>query len=608
MRLTRLLFTSAHLLIPATADGSTFNCQPGQSCWPTISELQDFNQSVSGALKVTVPIGSVCFPNSPNFNDDACAAVQANYMNATFRASSIGVLENTAWETCGTANCFPGVFVSQGQTCSLGRLSALQVNVQTSQDITTTIAFVRKYGIRMVVKNSGHDYLGRSSAANTLILSTRNFKNMTFESSFTAQNCPAAGNKQNIAIIGAGVNAKEAMNFFDQHNMMVTIGGCTTVGIAGGFGQGAGHGLLTPTYGLMVDQAVEFDVVTPDGVFRTINACNDPDLFWAMRGGGGQSYAILVNYKFQVYPKTQWAVWRLEATINYTNPDYTQSTVLGDVLTELSNEQPNWSANNLAGYGIVTATGVKVFEVLPIGQDPLGTLKQLTSKYNSFLAGLAGLTITTNSYFLYSSEKDFYAGQEDYLEGIGAVGVSVLTPSRLITADNFETPAKVEALVGGVLQGLETARQQLGGSLGSAFELLILSIGASNTPDAQNATSANPAWRNALWHLIAVAVWLPGSPDATGDLVAAAARAAVAEFKKPLAVQASYLNEADPEEADWQDVFFGANYDKLLMIKQKYDPDALLNCKACVGYLGDSDPMYSCYSDSPVPSTPYPFN
>ncbi|KAL7939405.1 hypothetical protein V8C35DRAFT_275234 [Trichoderma chlorosporum] len=608
MRLTKSLFTATHLLIPATANGSIFNCQPGQSCWPTTSELQAFNQSVSGALQVTVPMGSVCFPNSPNFNSDACATVQANYMNGTFRQTSSGALENTAWETCGTANCYPGVFAPQGQNCSLGRLSALQVNVQNNQDITTTLAFVRKYGIRMVVKNTGHDYLGRSSAANTLVLSTNKLKNMSFESSFTVQNCPATGNKQNIAIIGAGVNAEEAMGFFDNYNMMVTIGGCATVGIAGGFGQGAGHGPLAPTYGLMVDQAVEFDVVTPDGVFRTINECNDPDLFWAMRGGGGQSYAILVNYKFQVYPQTQWAAWRLGATVNYSDPDYTKSTVLTDVLTELSNEQTNWTANGIAAYNVITATELQLLEVLPVGRDPLGTIKQLTSRYNSFLTGHAGLNITTNSYVLYSSEKDFYAGQEAYLEEFGGVGVSVLTPSRLITKDNFETPAKVDALVSGILQGMEVARQQLGGSLGSAFEVLILATGASNTPDAQNATSANPAWRNTFWHLIGVAAWLPGSPDSSGDQAAAAARAAVGEFKQPLTVQAAYLNEADPNEADWQNVFFGANYDTLLAIKQKYDPDTLLNCKACVGYLGDEDPMYSCYSDNPVPSVPFPFS
>jgi FAD/FMN-containing dehydrogenase len=606
MRRTTLLFIAAQLLNPVTADGSAFTCQPEQSCWPTTAEWQAFNQTVSGALHVTVPLGSVCFPSSPNFDSGLCATVQENYMNGTFRELSSGALEDTTWESCGTANCFPGVFAPQGQTCSLGRLSALQVYAKTSEDITSTIAFVRKHGIRMVIKNTGHDYHGRSSAANSLTLNTHNLKNISFESSFTAQNCPSAGTRQNIAIIGAGVVAQEAVDYFDERNFMVTIGGCHSVGIAGGYGQAAGHGLLAPAYGLMVDQAVEFDVITPDGVFRTINECNDPDLFWAMRGGGGSSYAVLVNYKFRVYPSTKWAAWRVALSFNNSDPDLTKSSALHDILTELSNEQPNWSANKASGYDTAAATSMNFLEVMPIGQDPLGTLKNLTSKFNSFLTSYPGLNITINSYLLYDSQKAFYAAQEDYLTQFGTVGISVLTPSRLITTDNFETPAKVDALVTGVLQGMENARQQLiNDTTGAVVDFLILKSGASNTADPQNATSSNPVWRETLWHLVSAAGWLPGMPD--GDVAATAARAAIEAIKAPLAVQAAYLNESDPDEPDWEDVFFGGNYDKLLAIKQKYDPDMLLNCRKCVGYLGDADPMYSCYSDSPVASKAYPF-
>ncbi len=108
-------------------------------------------------------------------------------------------------------------------------------------------------------------------------------KKMEFRPSFAAKGCPGS-DKKNIGVMGAGVTAEEALAFFGKHNMMVTTGGCHSVGIAGGFGLGGGHGPLAPTYGLMVDQAVEPDVVTTDGVFRTINQCNEPDLFWAMRG------------------------------------------------------------------------------------------------------------------------------------------------------------------------------------------------------------------------------------------------------------------------------------------------------------------------------------
>ncbi|RFU81505.1 fad-binding domain-containing [Trichoderma arundinaceum] len=600
------LFALANLIAPAVGAGS-FNCQPGQSCWPSLQQWDAFNQTVSGRLKVPVMLSSPCFSSSRNFDQNVCASVLDNYGNGTFRESTFGAQQITQWEACGSANCYPGIVPPQGSTCSLGRISPLYVDAETPSDITATLAFAKQHGIRIVVKNTGHDYLGRSAAANTLGLRTHNMKNKSFVSSFTAQNC-AASNKQNIGIIGAGVNAEEAIAFFGSHGMMVTTGGCPTVGIAGGFGQGGGHGPLAPTYGLMVDQAVEFDVVTTDGVFRTINACNEPDLFWAMRGGGGQSYAILVNYKFQVYPQTQWATWRLEATLTPDSSNVTQNTVLKDVLTSLSNEQPTWSKNHIAGYDVISPTTVTFLEILPAAGDPLGTIKKLTASFNSFLTSHPRVNITMNSYQVFSNEQGFYTGQEDYLSRSGGVGASILNPSRLITTDNFESSSKIGALVSGILQAMEIAREQLGETLSHEVAFLILKTGASNTPDTAQATSANPAWRNTLWHLISAAVWLPGTSDDVSSKIAATARAALNAIKAPLAVQAAYLNEADPDEPDWQHVFFGENYDKLLAIKQKWDPDTVLNCKKCVGYLGDQDPMYSCYSGNPVPSVPYPFN
>ncbi|KAK4076744.1 uncharacterized protein Triagg1_4347 [Trichoderma aggressivum f. europaeum] len=179
--------------------------------------------------------------------------------------------------------------------------------------------FSKKHNIRVEIKNTGHDYFGRGASANSLAMRTNNMKNMTSEPVFKTDNCPPA-NKKNIGIIGAGVNAAQVIGFFSKHGMSVTTGACPTVGIAGGFGLGGGHGPLAPTHGLMVDQAVEFGVVTTDGVFRTINQCNEPDLFWAMRGGG--------------------------ATLSPDSPDITSNTVLREILIFVSNEQhvaePEW--------------------------------------------------------------------------------------------------------------------------------------------------------------------------------------------------------------------------------------------------------------------------
>ncbi|KAL5090402.1 hypothetical protein Trisim1_004303 [Trichoderma cf. simile WF8] len=583
-----------------------FTCQPGQPCWPTIAQWQDFNQTIAGRLKITTMLASPCFPSSPNFNDTECADIRQNYTSSQFRGTVYGAMDLTQWEACGAANCYPSFLQPQRPTCSLGRLSALYVDAEEPADVTATLGFVRRHGIRLVVKNTGHDVLGRSAAANTLSLRVYNLKNMSFHSSFTAHNC-STSNRQNVGVIGAGVSAEDAVTFFSKQGMMVTVGGCPSVGIAGGFGQGGGHGPLAPSVGLMADQAIEFDVVTMDGVFRTINKCNDPDLFWAMRGGGGQSYAILINYKFQLHPQVAWANWRLEATLPPPTDNITQNTLLRDILTTLANQQITWSENRIAGYNGISPTSLSMMEMLPGGEKPLQTLQSVTASFRNLITNLPGVNITLDSYASYPDQNAFYIGNTEYWNHISAVGVSLITTSRLITKDNFEAPSKVDSLVTSILKAMQKVVDQLGAQLAPQVQFQFLTAVPSSTPDSDQETSVNPAWRDALWHFVSSAAWSPDTPNATAMQITAAARAALDIIKEPLAVQASYLNEADPEEPDWQHVFFGKHYAKLLQIKRKWDPDTLLNCKKCVGYLGPRDPMYSCDGYAPNPSVPYPF-
>ena len=67
--------------------------------------------------------------------------------------------------------------------------------------------------------------------------------------------------------------------------------------------QGGGHSILSPVYGLGVDRLVQIKVVTPDGQFRTVNECQDSDLFWALRGGGGSAFGVVTELTMRVEPR-----------------------------------------------------------------------------------------------------------------------------------------------------------------------------------------------------------------------------------------------------------------------------------------------------------------
>lgn len=139
-----------------------------------------------------------------------------------------------------------------------------------------------------------------------------------------------------------------------------------------------GHGPLAPTVGLMADQAIEFDVITMDGMFCIINKCNYTDLFWAMRSGGGQSHAILINHKFQLHPQVTWANWRLEATLTPLTNNITQITNLRDIPTTLADQQITCFENPIASYNFSSPTSLSMMGLLPSGEKPLQTLQSVT--------------------------------------------------------------------------------------------------------------------------------------------------------------------------------------------------------------------------------------
>jgi FAD/FMN-containing dehydrogenase len=97
--------------------------------------------------------------------------------------------------------------------------------------------------------------------------------------------------------MGAGVNWKQAYEAVDlvNHTIVGAMGPAGTVGAAAGWQLGTGHSVISPFFGLGVDNSLEFTVVLPNGTIATVNEYLMPDLFWAIRGGGGPSFGIVVD-------------------------------------------------------------------------------------------------------------------------------------------------------------------------------------------------------------------------------------------------------------------------------------------------------------------------
>ncbi|KAI1079344.1 FAD-binding domain-containing protein [Whalleya microplaca] len=582
------------------ASAFNYSCLPGQPCWPTAEQWSAFNQSIGGVLKVTHPFGEACYADPTS---EACLRVAENYVNSTTetRSSVYGQTMNLNWEACGNDQCLLNSLApTQGisGTCKLGRLSAYYVEATTADHVSATLKFVKKHGIRLSIKNTGHDYYGRSTAPNSLALWVRNMREMSYHDKFSVHD----DQFENVGIIGAGVSAVEAFTYFERYNMHITVGAVASVGIAGGFGQGGGHGPLGPTYGLMVDQAIEFDVVTADGVVRTINKYNDPDLFWAMRGGGGGTFAVLLRYKLQLHKALPMNVYAFAA--NLTNStlvsDLTKSPVHRDVVTALANNQTMWSNNKIAGYNFFLPSNIISVQVLP--SNDTQALKNLTSEYATFLGSIKGLSVISNQYVTLKTYSEYAAFMLPFLETNGPVGVGIAEASRLIPRKQFQGTDNVEALVDAFLQGLQISNEQ-GAGLGTGSGQ-IYATGPANTNDEENTTGVNPAWRGSLWEVIHGGIWTSTDSSETRTQIQKTVGEAIKGFKALTPGGGTYLNEGDYTEEDWEQAFFGSKYDSLLRIKQQYDPTGLFNCWKCVGFTGETDPFYSCYGLGGVEETP----
>lgn len=577
---------------------SNYSCLPGQACWPSEEEWSVFNQSINGDLHLTVPWASSCYADP---SSKQCQTIRHEYMDSVSRTAQYGAMEFLDWETCGQSHCYLDSMHPSSPTsgtCKLGRLSTYYVEAHAADDISKTLDFVRRHNIRVSIKNTGHDYFGRSSAANSLSIWTHNLKDKKYHKSYQPQGCKIR--YENIGEVGAGIQAQEAWEFFEPLDMFVTVGAVGSVGIAGGFGQGGGHGPLGPAYGLMVDQAVEFDVVTADGQKRTINECTDPDLFWAMRGGGGGSYAVLTSYKFQLHPAVPLNVHFFQAY--WPEPaDITESKVHRDIIRTLASNQTQFSHNGIAGYNFLLPDHMISLQVMP--STDTGAIESITKQYHDFLATYPGIKVYNNSYHTFNQFSEWHTFTEQpCIARNGPVGLGLFESGRFIPTSLFSSPANIDKLTAAVLTAMQFSYSNRGG--GSAQ---LYATGPANTPDERHATSAHPLWRDSLWEVIMGGGWTSSTTRRQRTRLQNTISASIQPFKALTPGGGCYVNEGDWMEENWQQTFFGSHYDRLLEIKKQYDPTGLFQCWKCVGWTGVKDPMYSCYGqgdDEPQASIP----
>ncbi|KAF1948088.1 FAD-binding domain-containing protein [Byssothecium circinans] len=301
MVILRTLQVLAALALAADARSVKANttCRyiPGDAGWPSAKEWQQLNATVGGRLIATVPLGSVCHTKGDfaAYDAAACAALGTAIVQAGPQTLEPvpGEIMNPYFQ-----NVTCSAFTPASESCTLGARAVYSIDVRKASDVQAGLRFARQKNIRTVVKSTGIDYMGKSTGFGSLSLWTWNLKTIHIVSNYLSPSYKGAAIK-----LGPGVIAGEAYVAAAQAGVRFVGPECGLSGIAGGYAQGGGHSQLSSAYGLAADQVLEWEVVTPAGEYLIATPEKNTDLYFALSGGGGGTYGVVLSMTAKAYPE-----------------------------------------------------------------------------------------------------------------------------------------------------------------------------------------------------------------------------------------------------------------------------------------------------------------
>lgn len=448
-------------------------------------------------------------------------------------------------------SCDP--FQPRDRPCELGNYVRYAVDASGPADVQKAIAFAASKNIRLVIRNTGHDYLGRSTGAGSLAVWTHHLKDITHVPAYKASGYNGPAFK-----IGAGVQGFELMAASRDKGLVVVGGECPTVGVAGGYTQGGGHSAISTSFGLAADNVLNWEVVTASGKLVNANPKENSDLYWALNGGGGSTYGVVVGMTVKAHKEAVFG----GASLSFFTTDNAQD-VFYDAIQAFHEELP---AMVDAGAMVVHYFTSSFFMI-----SPLNAYNKTEVEVKAMLAPfVARLDSKGVNYTVEYSEFDTYYEHYDKYFGplpLGNIQVGIaqygtrLIPRSVVSNITETWKAVVEKGVTWIGVGTD-----------------VKSFGSQQT------TSVHPAWRKAIVHATLTLPWNFTAPWSE----AFAVQEKMTNEIVPLVEAAtpgsgSYVNEADFRQPNFADTFWGENYGKLLNIKKKWDPSGLFYATVGVG-------------------------
>jgi FAD/FMN-containing dehydrogenase len=413
----------------------------------------------------------------------------------------------------------------------VAKAPALVLQPTSAVDVAVAVRFAREHGLLLSIKGGGHNMAGTSIAERGLTLDMSRIRDVTVDPD------------RRLAHVGSGCLLQDVDRGTQAHGLATPLGSFSSeVGVAG-LTLGGGLGYLTRRFGWSVDNLEEVEIITADGQIRTTSREEDADLFWALRGGGG-NFGVVTRFTFRLH----------EVGPTITGGLMVWSTDRADDVLATYRD-----ITEAAPRELTMAVNMRLAPPAPFlpdtwhGKPIIGVL--LCHSGENAGADLAPLRALGEPLADLVTEKP-YTEQQSMLDGSEPKGHHYYW--------------KTEYLAGLSNQFLDTFRDSASKVTSPLSESLIIHLaGALNDLADDDGAVGN---REARYMSAFAGQW---PPDAGDDEHIAWVRQAW-ESVRPFSTGGNYLNfQTADEDEERVRATYGTNFDRLVEVKEEYDPDNL---------------------------------
>jgi|JI10StandDraft_1071094.scaffolds.fasta_scaffold192297_2 FAD/FMN-containing dehydrogenase len=402
------------------------------------------------------------------------------------------------------------------------KLPAIRILVKNTQAVVICLQWLKKSDIPFSIRCGGHSFEGLSQCS-SVVIDTRLINEAHVDVT------------HHTVTVGGGASLGHIYKTITAYGFAYPGGSCPNVGVSGHI-LGGGYGLLGRTYGLACDNLISAEIVTADGKIETASQDTNPDLFWALKGGGGGSFGVVTSYTLKLHPLDKVSVFG----ISWNLPKDKASPIF-----------KNWQS-------WIHSAPSEITSLFRLNKNKDGTfylysVGQSTKSETWLQNELRALKIVPPNKQMvktlsFMDAVKHFAGKEDY------ISVYMKGKSDYIYDEMSED---------GINIALTEMDKGFAGSVGLAFDGYggqIANVRASETAfvhrDARSVIQYFCQWQN----------------NKTADARMAHVRA-VHKSLRPYVSGYAYVNYCDTDIADWAQAYWGGNLERLIEVKSKWDPN-----------------------------------